>query len=271
MGITPNASGCEASPHIPPGGERTEGNPRFPSETSPPSAYSALREVLAVSGFAAEAKIAAGPHIVTVCGGGRSALLARRIEDALARDVAGVMSFGIAGALDPKLRCGDCVIAGAIVSGDKRWSADARWSDAIAAKLTHSIRADVAGSDEIVSEPSHKRALFERSRAACVDMESHAAARIAQAHGLPFAVVRVVCDPAARGLPHAATVSMREDGGIDLARISKSVLTHPTQLRALVRTGIDAAAALRALADARALLGGGLGFPDFDELPLDVL
>jgi squalene-hopene/tetraprenyl-beta-curcumene cyclase len=45
-------------------------------------------------------------------------------------------------------------------------------------------------------------------------MESHIAAKVAQARGLPFAIVRIISDEVGHLLPHAITVSMRPDGGI---------------------------------------------------------
>jgi hopanoid-associated phosphorylase len=227
--------------------------------------------VLAVTGMAAEARIAAGAHVITVCGGGRSDRLAARIEEAIAGGVAGIVSFGIAGALDPRLRCGDCVIARAVVTADDRYLVDERWSDAIAAKVRHAARADVAGIDEIASEPSRKAALFDSTRAACADMESHVAARIARAHALPFAAIRVVSDSASRTLPDAALTALRPDGRVDVTKVMKSVLARPAQLPLLVQAGMDASRAFGALAAVRVLLGRRLGFPDFDQLPLDVL
>jgi nucleoside phosphorylase len=66
-------------------------------------------------------------------------------------------------------------------------------------------------------------------------MESHIAARVAAEHGLPFAVVRVVIDPADQALPAAAEVGLREDGSPNLPAVLQSVAQHPTQLPALMR------------------------------------
>ena len=73
-----------------------------------------------------------------------------------------------------------------------------------------------------------------------VDMESHVAARVARRHRLPFAAARVVSDPAHRTLPPAARVAMKPDGRVDLPAVMRSLLAHPAQLPALIRTGRDA-------------------------------
>ena len=67
-------------------------------------------------------------------------------------------------------------------------------------------------------------------------------------HGLPFAVLRVICDPAERDLPPAALAALDASGAIGLARVVRSVIGRPGQLPALLRLAADAAAARRALA-----------------------
>ena len=229
------------------------------------------RCVLAVTGLSIEARIARGPGVLAVCGGGDHRSLAAKIEDAIANGAAAIMSFGIAGALEPSLAAGTCVIARSVIDGDTSWPVDTAWSDAIAVKLTQAIRADIAGVDQVLGEVSAKRALFVRSGAATVDMESHIAARAAAEHGLPFAALRVICDPALRALPRAAAYAMRADGSVDVTRVLKSLLKDPAQLPLLARAALDGRIALRELRRGRRRLGDRLGFLDFDQLALDVL
>jgi adenosylhomocysteine nucleosidase len=227
---------------------------------------------LAVTGIAIEARIASGPGVLTLAGGGDAAALARGIEAAIANGVVAIMSFGIAGALDPALPRGTCIVAQAIVHNGIRWPVDATWSEAIARRLGRTtLRADIAGVDRIITGVEDKRSLFETSGAAAVDMESHVAARLAAAHRLPFAVFRVVSDPAWRSLPQAAAIALRADGHVDVPRVLGSLLRYPAQLPLLARAALDAQSALRALRRGRRLLGGGLGFGDLDNLALDVL
>ena len=86
-------------------------------------------------------------------------------------------------------------------------------------------------------------------------MESHIVARVALAHGLPFAAIRVVADPAERQLPPAATVGMRSDGRVDLPAVLMSLARDPRQLPSLIRTALDARAAFAGLLRGRQLLG----------------
>lgn len=222
--------------------------------------------------MAIEARIASGPGVLTLAGGGDAPALARGIEAAVANGVTAIMSFGIAGALDPALRPGTCIVAQAIVHNGVRWPVDATWSDAIARRpgIT-ALRADIAGVDRVITRVEDKHSLFKTLGAVAVDMESHVAARLAAAHRLPFAVFRVVSDPAWRSLPPAAAIALRADGRVDVPGVLGSLLKHPGQLPVLARAALDAQSALRALRRGRRLLGAGLGFGDLDKLALDVL
>ena len=121
--------------------------------------------------------------------------------------------------------------------------------------------ADLAGVDGPVVGAGDKAALHRKTGAVAADMESHVAARLAALHGLPFAAIRVVADPAGRTLPPAALVGMRPDGATDIASVLRALGRAPGQLPALIRTGLDARAAFAALKACRRGLSGlyGLG------------
>ena len=125
------------------------------------------------------------------------------------------------------------------------------------------LRGDVAGADAIIATPAEKRALCATSGACAVDMESHIVAAYAAAHGVPFAVFRVIADPANRVLAPAATKGMQPDGTVDQGAVLGSLLRAPGQLSLLMRNALDAHAAQRALSRGRRLLGRSLGYPDF--------
>ncbi len=227
--------------------------------------------VVAVCGLGLEARLAKGDRIVTVLACGDSRRLSRDLERALALKPSAVLSFGIAGGLAPGLRAGTQLVARAIVTrSGERYASDVGWSARLSAALGGVPIVDLAGIDAPVGDPAAKRDLFVTTGAAAADMESHVAARIAAAHGLPFAAYRVVLDPCERRLPHAAIAAMRPDGGIALGAIARSLLRDPSQVPQLVRTARDARAGFWALFRGRKRLERGLGFPDFRELSLDV-
>lgn len=95
-----------------------------------------------------------------------------------------------------------------------------------------------------MSDPSDKHKLHTFTCAVAVDMESHLVARLADSHGLAFAAVRVIIDPAHRAVPPAALLAMAPGGSTDVS----------TMLR-LMRLAADAIAARAALVRLRRTLG----------------
>lgn len=222
--------------------------------------------VIIVCGLAFEAAIAAGPGLATVLGPGPRQVLAG--VDALvaaqpdgARAFSGILSFGCAGGLDPSLRPGDCVIASGVRAGAAAFDADAAWALALSERLPHARRGMIAGLDAALAAHDAKARLWQDSGALAVDMESHAAALAAQRHGLPFAALRVVLDPAWRSLPQAAVAAMRDDGGTDLAALLRALARSPAEVLPLMALALDARQARRALRIVRARLGTALSPP----------
>jgi hopanoid-associated phosphorylase len=217
--------------------------------------------VIAVTGLAREARIARRARMVAVVGAGDAALLARRLEEAIAAGAKGIVSFGIAGALAPLLRPGDVVIASHVVHGDERYTTDAKWNSILRQRLPRATSAIIVGHGEIVSHVDGKRRLFALSGAHAVDNESHIAARIARRHKLPFVALRAISDAAIRGLPPAALVPLTPNGRIRFGGIMRSLASEPFQFPDLLTTGREANRAFAALARSRDALGLFLGCP----------
>jgi adenosylhomocysteine nucleosidase len=136
-----------------------------------------------------------------------------------------------------------------------RYSRQDRWRPITDASCGKSSLADIAGADAPLADAKSKSALFETSGSIAVDMESAIVARAAERHRLPFAILRVIADPAHRPLPSSALVAMRADGEIDLAAVLGALVRNPHELPALMRLAVDSREAFSNLARARALLG----------------
>jgi hopanoid-associated phosphorylase len=222
--------------------------------------------VIAVTCLSFEAKVASGPGISVLCG------TAQRYADKLEAEVraggSGIISIGIAGGLATGLSPGDWVVASNVVADGARIPTHGAWSDRLMRALPGAVYADIAGVDAPVVAESDKRALHEATGTVAVDMESHIAARIAAAHGVPFAACRVIIDPAERTLPPAALVGIRPDGKPDVVAVMGSLFRQPRQLLSLLRVVADARAARSALFRGRRLLGTDLSFPGLQDLQL---
>ena len=226
--------------------------------------------VIAVTGFALEAKIALGRGVLPVIGGGDAAALETALSAQLRASACGIVSFGICGGLKRGLIPGTCIIGREVIAAASRWSTDAVWSDAIAACVPHALRGDIAAVDAPISLPDEKVRLHSVTGALAVDTESHVAAKLAMQRKLPFVVFRVIADPADRALPHAAEIALRRDGSIDAIALLRSVIAAPGQIPLLIRLAMDTRRGLRALAQSRRRLGTALGYPNFSELLVDV-
>jgi adenosylhomocysteine nucleosidase len=219
--------------------------------------------VIAATGLRAEARVAArSPRTRVVVGGGDAARLAQLIEQSIANDCRGVISFGMAAGLERNLNPGTCLIGREVTYGGDCFPADEAWTTRLKARLGKVELVGIAGTDRPLVTRSQKQALLEATGAAAADMESHVAARVAARHGLPFAVVRVVADPMERALPPAALAGMRESGAADPAAVLLSLGRDPRQIPQLVRVTADAGRAYYALLRCHGRLGPGLGLFD---------
>lgn len=221
--------------------------------------------VIAATGLVAEARIVerardGGMPMRAVSCGGRADILTTRLEAAVADGAIGIVSFGIAGGLASGIRPGACVVADAVLSPEGiRYEACPSWRWRLASALAPgAVCGLVAGVDRPVASRADKLALHDRTGALVADMESHVAARVAQAASLPFAAVRVVADPADRALPPAALYGMRPDGSADIGAVLRSLAAQPRQLAGLVRVAFDTRTALGALRHNRRRLGAAL-------------
>ena len=221
------------------------------------------RPVLIVTGLVQEARIAAGPGMVVICSSSDPRQLRALLTVFDPSTIRGVISFGVAGGLDPSLKPGDIVLATEVVAGDGRWLAGLSLNEEVIANLAlkrRVVRGGLAGAEEVIVAQARKAALWLQTGAAAVDMESHIAAAYAADAGHPFAALRVISDSAHRSLPTLAKTAIRPDGKLDLRKILSGVVRDPSAVSALVSTGIDFNRALRSLRGCRSFLLGSESF-----------
>lgn len=230
--------------------------------------------VLVVTGLAREMKLAAGPGLAAITSGGNPERLRRLLAERAAPGCCAVLSFGIAGGLDPALAAGDVVVATGVVSNGERWPAHQALTDTLATSLAaggvKARLAEVAGVDAPLLDAQAKAAVHRQTGAAAADMESHVASEFAARHGLMFAALRIVCDPAARSMPAMVANALKPDGGVNHYAVLADVLRKPSEIATLTRLAGEARVSFRALGRCRDLLGIGRGLPDLVQLLGDV-
>jgi hopanoid-associated phosphorylase len=219
--------------------------------------------IVAACGLKREADLFARSAVQTIVGGGARTVLEARLNAISHEGIAGIISIGICGALDPTLKVGDSVIASGVVSGPSRFASDTRWLQRLTARLPEARTGAIAGTDAMLIEIEQKHSLHLATAAIAADMESHVAAEYAAARGIPFVALRVVSDDARHALPPAVLKAMKPDGGINVPAAIGSVLRNPAQLPALLRTARDSEIAFRVLLRCLDRLGPRLLGPDF--------
>jgi adenosylhomocysteine nucleosidase len=209
----------------------------------------------AVTGLAAEAKVARRGGLIAQPSGG-VATQTTAIAESLLRDGAeALISFGIAGALAPSLAPGDLLVPRAVIDDrGARFAVDDTWRTQIVDALRGAglpvERRDLLGTSEVAASPARKAEFHRVTGAVAVDLESHLVAAVAARAGKPFLVLRAVSDSAVQVLPDAAVHGLAPSGKPALGRVLLSVARDPRQLPALIRLASDTRHALDALGSA---------------------
>jgi adenosylhomocysteine nucleosidase len=187
--------------------------------------------------------------LVAVSGMGRAAAVdaAGALVDAGAT---ALVSWGLAGGLDPALQAGTICLPSVVVSRDGTpFATDLHWREILRAAISQ--RLIVVGGKLLTSavaleEVAAKAAAFGETGAVAVDMESTGVAHIAALNKLPFVAVRAIVDTAGDSLPSAVKAAGTE-GRVRLARLILRVASAPREIAPLLRLAIRYRAAARAL------------------------
>jgi adenosylhomocysteine nucleosidase len=161
-----------------------------------------------------------------------------------------LISWGLAGGLDPALEAGAVLLPSAVIDGRGACFATATpWRESVAAALAG--RRPVSSGTLFTSltpleSVDAKRAAYRGTGAAAVDMESSAVAQVASSQDVPFIAVRVVVDTAHDAVP-AAVAAAGAAGRLELQRLFLGLLRSPGEIAALLRLARRYRAAMRSL------------------------
>ena len=189
----------------------------------------------------------------------RADLAARSL---LEKGAAALLSWGSAGGLAPKLSPGSLILPRIVIASNRSfYYVDASWHRDLCNRLkgqVHFHTEPLAESATVVCSPSEKTALYRQTGAIGVDMESAAVAAVAREEGVPFMVVRAVADSANTTVPYSTVNAVDGFGRLNLLKLIRGLVKHPTELFALVRVGRNYRAAQRSLETAARLIGNDL-------------
>lgn len=218
-----------------------------------------------IVGLASEARLLRGcSGVRTACSGASAARARALAAELLDGGCAALVSFGLAGGLDPRLSSGAlCLPEAVLTPSGGRLAVGERWRARLA---RHRGGGDLQcalllGSDRAVASPEEKAELFARTGAAAIDMESHVVAEVAAARRVPFLVIRAIADPAERRMPAWLAGVIGTDGRPVARRLVAGLAKNPGDLATMLRLGGDARRGLKALRRVAALAGPLLAFP----------
>jgi len=184
-------------------------------------------------------------------------------ERLVAQGATAIVSFGLAGALDPHLAPGTLLLPVRVLGPDSTaYATDADWRRRLEAMVGAESCNALAGSDSVVANAADKARLFRDTGAVAVDMESHVAASVAAAAKLPFLVVRAVADPAVRAIPRAAMAGLDAEGRTLVLPVILALTKRPTELPGLLRLAADSRAGFETLRRVASASQGRLAVDD---------
>jgi adenosylhomocysteine nucleosidase len=164
-----------------------------------------------------------GERWVMIANGPGRELATLAVSDAIVREVrpeniAGIISAGYCGALDPMLKVGDIIVSNEthLFSDDTRFSSNRAFA-----------RGGVVTQDRVAVTAAEKRTLRKKTGAIAVDMEADAIQNKAQELGVRYGCIRVVSDAAGEDLPLDFNQYRNADGNFSRLRIALAAMARP--------------------------------------------
>lgn len=204
-----------------------------------------------VCGLKAEADIANTiEDALVVCSGARPNKARQLTQNLINKGAKTLISFGLAGGLDPALRSGDLILGSSVRTEKQFWMCDEPLLDKVKQNLPDAISGAIWGTEEILTKALDKRDLFQKTNCLAADMESHAMAEVATDANIPFIIIRAIADTDNMNLPLAALVPLHEEGSVDGLNVAKSLIKNPRQIPALLCLGLNTSKAMKTLKQA---------------------
>jgi len=162
------------------------------------------------------------------------ALAAAATQRLLQHDIDALISWGVAGAIDPELKVGDMLISETVFYRDKKFTSSLSWFNNIIKELQSkfsNVRSGlIVSNTEICSSIENKQSLYKNTGAVAVDMESGAIAEIAYSKKIDFITIRAISDDANTIIPGVVLNNTDPLGRPDLFPFLFSCIKQPGQI-----------------------------------------
>ena len=161
-----------------------------------------------------------------------------------------LISFGVSGALDSKLRPGDLLLPQSVYN-ERLLPVSLAWRDRVQKCLPSNLRViggKLATSKKVLTSSNEKCDFARITGASAVDLESGAIAEVAEDSDIPFLAIRVISDPIEFSPPLALLDAVNPDGSAKISQIISLLLHRSVTLSTLLRLGRDVRTARATLA-----------------------
>lgn len=198
---------------------------------------------------------------IWLCGMGEEAArnAATRLQE---RGANSLISFGIAGALEPILRPGDLILPESIYTENLLLPVSLNWRNRIQEHLPSHLRViggKLAASQKVLTSILEKHELAQSTGACAVDLESGAVAKVAADANIPFLAIRAIADPVEFSPPSTLLGAIHQDGSANLVRILSLLLKGSVNLSTLLRLAKELRTARSTLSTVVSYAGMELG------------
>lgn len=150
-----------------------------------------------------------------------------------------LVSFGVAGALEPGLKPGDLVLPESIILEGETYPVASIWRNQLQQSLHSSqiniVNKAIASSLKTLTTEQEKQSFAEKTGACAVDMESGAIAEVAANHGMPFIAIRAIIDPIEFSPPEALLSAIKPDGSVNVLRLVILILNRSVSISSLLQ------------------------------------
>jgi adenosylhomocysteine nucleosidase len=184
---------------------------------------------------------------VSGVGAGKAARETQRLlaENAIER----LMICGFGGGLTASMTPGSLIVAERVLdaTGEASASPMVYTPDRRMLERADGPCGDLVTVRKVVTTPDEKRALYARTKAQMVDMETAGATAVAEQAGLPWLAVRVATDSVDEALPLDFNALADAEGNVDRGRVIAATLAQPWKIPALIRLGGRSALAAKNL------------------------
>lgn len=163
--------------------------------------------------------------------------------------IMGIVSFGIAGGMDPKLKSGSVLLPKAVVTDDGAvFQTDDTWRRSVAKNWPVAReQSRQLGVNKVIKSIDEKMQLFQATGAHALDMESHVIAAYAKKRGIPFLILRSIADSAKDTVPEIALAGMNKNGRATALSLLRKLIQRPSSLTQVAKLAYTSNTAMRAL------------------------